>query len=129
MSYICDICGKSNMAGNLVSHSKQRMHRLFKPNLHSAKAIVNGVVKKMLVCTKCLRRLKRPDKKIEKIEMKKEVVSQVTAKEAPASAKAMAGREVKVKQTTVAELMKETVKTKPTTTKKATAKRGRQKKI
>ena len=118
MSFKCDNCGKKHMAGNLVSHSKQRMHRRFKPNLHRARAMVNGVVKKLLVCTKCLRRLKRPDKKIEKLEIKKEdIIKKEEKKELPKveikevvveTAKAEpAPKEVKVKQTTVAELMKE----------------------
>lgn len=116
MSFVCDICGKSNMQGNLVSHSKQRMHRLFKPNLHSAKAIVNGEVKKLLVCTKCLRRLKRPEKKIQKIEkvgqvVKVERVAQVEKAEKEVTPQKQ--KEVKVKQTTVAELMKESTKEKP----------------
>lgn len=123
MSYLCDICGKSNMRGNLVSHSKQRMHRRYLANLHHAKALVNGVVKKLLVCTKCLRRLKRPDRKIEKLEnvklvKSKEAVKQVVEKAVvsktikPADAKAMAGKEVKVKETTIEELMKESASAK-----------------
>ena len=120
MSYQCDNCGKKHMAGNLVSHSKQRMHRRFKPNLHSARAMVHGVVKKLLVCTKCLRRLKRPDKNIVKLEVKKEVIiKEVEKKEEPSFVKTSEGKEVKVKQTTVAELMMESKKAKPKKTSKS----------
>ncbi len=56
---ICQNCGKGLMRGNLVSHSKQRAKRLFKPNLKHVKIYINGVRKKMLLCTKCLKTLKK----------------------------------------------------------------------
>lgn len=47
------------MIGHNVSHAKNRTRKIFKPNLHSAKVMVNGVSKKMRLCTKCLRLLKK----------------------------------------------------------------------
>jgi len=54
----CDNCGKGIMYGHNVSHAKNRTRRIFKPNLHRAKILVNGINKSMRLCTKCLRRLK-----------------------------------------------------------------------
>ena len=37
MSKVCQVTGKKAMAGNHVSHAKNRVKRLFKPNLHKHK--------------------------------------------------------------------------------------------
>jgi len=54
----CDNCGKGIMYGHNVSHAKNRTRRIFKPNLHRARVLVNGAYKSMRLCTKCLRQLK-----------------------------------------------------------------------
>ena len=55
----CDICGKSLAHGNKLSiarsHISRRTTRAFKPNLRTVKAIVAGQVKRISVCSKCLR--------------------------------------------------------------------------
>jgi large subunit ribosomal protein L28 len=51
----CDICGKSRTTGNNVSHAHNKTRRTWKPNLQSARARVDGTVRKLLVCTRCLR--------------------------------------------------------------------------
>lgn len=51
----CEICGKSVAFGIKVSHSHRRSNRTFKPNIKKVRAIVNGSVKKVNVCTSCLR--------------------------------------------------------------------------
>lgn len=66
----CDNCGKGIMYGHNVSHAKNRTRRIFKPNLHSARIVVNGIGKTMRLCTKCLRLLKAKPAK----EVKEEVV-------------------------------------------------------
>jgi large subunit ribosomal protein L28 len=60
MSYRCDNCDKSNDYGHRVSHAKNRTNTLRKPNLHSAKVILDGSVVKQKLCTKCLRAAVRP---------------------------------------------------------------------
>ena len=55
MSRICDICGKHRMLGNNVSHANNRTRREFKPNLFKVRAKVNGSVKRIKVCSRCLR--------------------------------------------------------------------------
>jgi len=52
------------MYGHNVSHSKRRTRRIFKPNLHRAKVTVNGITRRMKLCTKCLRKFKKENIKI-----------------------------------------------------------------
>lgn len=50
---------KHYLIGNKISiarsHVSRRSTRTFKPNIRSVKAIVDGQVKRMSVCSKCLR--------------------------------------------------------------------------
>ncbi len=55
MAKVCDICGKKPMFGNNVSHAHNITKRRFNPNLQSVRARVNGRVRKMTVCTRCLK--------------------------------------------------------------------------
>ncbi len=62
MARVCDICGKRPMAGNHVSHAHNRVPRRFLPNLQRVRAIVDGSVKRVHVCTNCIKsgRVKKP---------------------------------------------------------------------
>lgn len=55
----CEICEKSIAHGNKISiarsHVSRRTTRAFKPNLRKVKAVVNGDVQTISVCSKCLR--------------------------------------------------------------------------
>ncbi len=51
----CFVCGKTTSFGNLVSHSKRKTRRTLKPNLHKIKTEVNDKIKKVYVCSKCLK--------------------------------------------------------------------------
>lgn len=73
----CDNCGKGIMIGRSHRHHpgvaggrwKKRAPKtvkIFRPNLHVARVIVNGVSKRMKLCTKCLRLLKGKSKKAQK---------------------------------------------------------------
>jgi large subunit ribosomal protein L28 len=68
MSRICQICGKRPSVGNSVSRRGRAKHlggvgrkitgitkRQFKPNLQRVRALHEGAVKRVRVCTKCLR--------------------------------------------------------------------------
>lgn len=55
MARRCEICGKKPASGNNVSHAKNRTKRRFLPNLQSTRALVGGRVKKIRVCTNCIR--------------------------------------------------------------------------
>lgn len=65
MAMICENCKKGVQYGHNVSHAKNRTRKIFKPNLHTTKILVNGSLKKMKLCVKCLRQIKR------KISLKK----------------------------------------------------------
>ena len=51
----CNVCGKTTVFGNNVSHSHRRSNRAFKPNLRRVKALVGGAARYIYVCTRCLR--------------------------------------------------------------------------
>ena len=55
MSKVCDICGKKPIYGHNVSHSHKSTNRRWEPNLQKVRADVDGAVKKMRVCTACIR--------------------------------------------------------------------------
>ncbi|MFH1035577.1 MAG: 50S ribosomal protein L28 [Pseudomonadota bacterium] len=55
MSQVCEICGKRPQVGNNVSHAHNKTRRRFNPNLQSVRALESGRVKRMRVCTRCLR--------------------------------------------------------------------------
>ena len=55
----CAICGKSQSNGNKLSitrsHISKRTPRTWKANLRSVKAEIDGQVKRISVCAKCLK--------------------------------------------------------------------------
>ncbi|MCL5408508.1 MAG: 50S ribosomal protein L28 [Candidatus Omnitrophica bacterium] len=51
----CEICGKSPRAGNNVSHSNKKTRRYWKPNVQKIFVEINGVKKKIKVCTQCIK--------------------------------------------------------------------------
>lgn len=59
MAKVCENCGKGIMIGHNVSHAKNRTRKVFKPNLHVSRVMVGGVMRRMKLCTKCLRMFKK----------------------------------------------------------------------
>ncbi|MDJ0815188.1 MAG: 50S ribosomal protein L28 [Desulfobacterales bacterium] len=55
MSRMCEICGKKPMVGNNISHAHNVTKRRFNPNLQRVRTLSNGRVKKMVVCTSCIK--------------------------------------------------------------------------
>ena len=55
MAKSCEICGKSPVVGRQVSHAHNVSARRFEPNLQNVRAVVNGGIRRMRVCTRCLR--------------------------------------------------------------------------
>ena len=51
----CYVCEKKPMFGHTVSHAHNVRSRKFYPNLQSVKIIENGTIKRVRVCTRCLR--------------------------------------------------------------------------
>jgi len=55
MARRCDVCGKGPLVGNTVSHANNKNKTRSLPNLRSIRANVNGSVKQIRVCTRCLK--------------------------------------------------------------------------
>jgi len=55
MAKRCDICGKGPAVGRNVSHAHNVTRRRFEANIQRVKAMINGGVKRIRVCTRCLR--------------------------------------------------------------------------
>lgn len=55
MACICEICKKGELAGCNVSHSNRHTKRSWKPNVQRVKANVDGTIRALNVCTRCLR--------------------------------------------------------------------------
>lgn len=60
MARRCAICGKSPAAGRSLSHSHVRSPRRFLPNLHRVRVLLDGVSRRVNVCTRCLKSGKAP---------------------------------------------------------------------
>jgi len=67
MSKICNICGKTTMAGNRIQHKHSvgwrykapKSKRIFEPNLRKVDIEVDGAVVKASVCMKCYKKLRK----------------------------------------------------------------------
>jgi large subunit ribosomal protein L28 len=64
----CDLCGRkkslgyklvrrglAKRKGGVGQHISGRTRREFKPNLQSARVMINGTVRRLRICTRCLR--------------------------------------------------------------------------
>ena len=62
MAKVCEICGKRPVYGNNVSHANNRTRRRWEPNLQRIRVKVDGGVKRMKVCTNCIKsdRIEKP---------------------------------------------------------------------
>ena len=55
MGKFCEICAKGTISGHNVSHSNRKTNRIWAPNVQNVRVVVDGTVKRMNVCTRCLR--------------------------------------------------------------------------
>jgi large subunit ribosomal protein L28 len=55
MAKRCEICGKGPVVGRNISHAHNVSPRRFEPNLQRVRAMVNGGIRRLRVCTRCLR--------------------------------------------------------------------------
>lgn len=55
MSRICEICGKRPMVGHNVSHANNKTKTRWLPNLQRVNAVQEGRVKRIRVCTSCIK--------------------------------------------------------------------------
>jgi len=51
----CELCGKRPSVGNNVSHANNKTKRRWQPNLQEVRSAAGGGVKRILVCTRCIR--------------------------------------------------------------------------
>lgn len=84
----CYNCGKGAMVGHNVSHAKNRTRKVFKPNLHGARIVIDGTSMRVRLCTKCLRLVKgtRSPKQIAKLKKENALKSSEVSSIAPAAA-------------------------------------------
>lgn len=55
MSKRCEYCGKGSVVGRQVSHAHNVSRRTFKANLQRVRAFVEGSVRRVWACTRCIR--------------------------------------------------------------------------
>jgi large subunit ribosomal protein L28 len=55
MAKQCEVCGKTPVVGRVVSHAHNVRARRFEPNLQRVRAIVNGGIQRLRVCTRYIR--------------------------------------------------------------------------
>lgn len=59
MSRVCEVCGKGSMTGNKVSHSNRKASKTWNVNLQETTMEIDGKVKKVKACTKCIKSSKK----------------------------------------------------------------------
>jgi large subunit ribosomal protein L28 len=51
----CSICGKGPSFGHNVSHANNKTAKVWRPNIQRVKAVKNGTVRHVNVCTQCIK--------------------------------------------------------------------------
>ncbi len=55
MARVCEICGKKPLFGHNISHAHNVTQKVWYPNLKSVRIVKDGSVKRVKICTRCLR--------------------------------------------------------------------------
>ena len=55
MAKHCEVCGKTPVVGRQKSHANNVSARRFEPNLQTVRALIDGGIRRIRVCTRCLR--------------------------------------------------------------------------
>jgi large subunit ribosomal protein L28 len=55
MAAVCEVCGKHPSFGMSISHSHRRTKRRWNPNIQTVRAVQGGTVRRVDVCTSCIR--------------------------------------------------------------------------
>ena len=66
MAAVCQVCGKKPWFGKQVSHSHRRSSRRWDPNIQRLRVFKDGRVRRMDVCTSCIKagKIQRPPVRI-----------------------------------------------------------------
>lgn len=55
MARRCEVCNKGPQVGNKVSHANNKTKRRSFPNLQRVRAVIDGSVQRIRICTRCLK--------------------------------------------------------------------------
>ncbi|MCM2316522.1 MAG: 50S ribosomal protein L28 [Thermoanaerobaculia bacterium] len=55
MAMMCEMCGKKPVFGNRISHAHNVSSRRWLPNVQRIRVRVGAAVRRMRVCTRCIR--------------------------------------------------------------------------
>ena len=55
MARVCEVCGKGPITGHNVSHANNKTPRRWYPNLQRARVVIDGTVRRIRVCTRCIK--------------------------------------------------------------------------
>jgi large subunit ribosomal protein L28 len=55
MAKQCEVCGKKPAFGRNISHANNVTARRFEPNLQTVRAMIGGGIRRIRVCTRCIR--------------------------------------------------------------------------
>jgi large subunit ribosomal protein L28 len=55
MAKMCEVCGKTPVFGNRISHAHNVSSRRWMPNLQNVRVRIGSAVRRMRVCTRCIR--------------------------------------------------------------------------
>lgn len=55
MAKSCEVCGKAPVFGNRISHAHNVSSRRWLPNLQRVRVMVGSAVRRLNVCTRCIR--------------------------------------------------------------------------
>lgn len=75
----CDRCGKGIQVGMNVSHSHIRTKKRSLPNLHALKVKKGAITRRLSLCTKCIRIVKKEQTELAK-RLSKKVVNKFSLK-------------------------------------------------
>ena len=76
MAKVCEICGKGRQVGYNVSHAHNKTKKVWHPNLQKVRSFKDGRVKRINVCTRCIRSgmVVKPPKTSIPLESKTELI-------------------------------------------------------
>ena len=55
----CELCGKGTTFGHSIPRSKKKTKRQFKANVQRKRVMIDGEMRRVYICTRCLRTLEK----------------------------------------------------------------------